>query len=227
MPLRLPIATIRRQVSLPLRFPDGYATHALVFSFDGLVDGRDHLAFGLGDRAAACPLGGDGPMPLIRPHSECLTGDVFGSQRCDCGPQLREAVERIADAGGYLLYLRQEGRGIGLYAKLDAYALQDTGLDTYEANLALGHREDERSYLVAAQMLYALSVSRVALLSNNPDKARQLRRCGVTVAAQVPTGVHLSAANGHYLTTKAQRGDHTLDLPLPEAGSLRPEPSTG
>jgi GTP cyclohydrolase II len=226
MPLRLPIATIRRHVSLPLRFPDGYATHALVFSFDGLVDGRDHLAFGLGDRAAAGPLGGDGPMPLIRPHSECLTGDVFGSQRCDCGPQLREAVERIADAGGYLLYLRQEGRGIGLYAKLDAYALQDTGLDTYEANLALGHREDERSYLAAAQMLYALRVSRVALLSNNPDKARQLRRCGVTVAAQVPTGVHLSAANGHYLATKAQRGDHTLDLPLPEAGSLRPEPST-
>ena len=114
-------------------------------------------------------------MPLVRPHSECLTGDVFGSQRCDCGPQLREAVERIAEAGGYLLYLRQEGRGIGLYAKLDAYALQDTGLDTYEANVALGHGEDERSYLVAAQMLHALGVSRVALLSNNPDKARAAR----------------------------------------------------
>ena len=126
-------------------------------------------------------------MPLIRPHSECLTGDVFGSQRCDCGPQLREAVERIADAGGYLLYLRQEGRGIGLYSKLEAYALQDTGIDTYEANLALGHREDERSYVAAAQMLHALGVSRVALLSNNPDKARQLRSCGVTVVAQVPT----------------------------------------
>ena len=137
---------------------------------------------------------------------------MFGSQRCDCGPQLREAVERITDTGGYLLYLRQEGRGIGLYAKLDAYALQDTGLDTYEANLALGHGEDERSYLVAAQMLQALGVSRVAVLSNNPDKARQLRRFGVTVAALVPTGVHLSAANARYLATKARRGAHTLDL---------------
>src|SRR5919112_5883645 len=212
MPLRLPIATIRRQVSLPLRFPDGYATHALVFSFDGLVDGRDHLAFGLGDRAAAGPLGGDGPMPLIRPHSECLTGDVFGSQRCDCGAQLREAVERIAEAGGYLLYLRQEGRGIGLYSKLDAYLLQDEGLDTYEANLALGHAEDERDYTVAAQMLEALQVPKVALLSNNPDKAAQLTRLGVTVAAQVPTGVHLSATNAGYLETKAWRGAHTLHL---------------
>src|SRR5206468_11110788 len=121
--------------------------------------------------------------------------DVFGSERCDCGPQLREAAERIADSGGYLLYLRQEGRGIGLYAKLDAYALQDAGLDTYEANVALGHREDERSYMVAAQMLQALGVSRAALLSNNPDKARQLRRFGVTVTDLVPTAVHLSATN--------------------------------
>ena len=152
-------------------------------------------------------------MPLIRPHSECLTGDVFGSERCDCGPQLREAVERIAVAGGYLLYLRQEGRGIGLYSKLDAYALQDAGVDTYEANLALGHGEDERSYVAAAQMLHALGVSRVALLSNNPDKARQLRSCGVTVVEQVPTGVYVSAANHRYLETKARRGRHTLDLP--------------
>ena len=136
---------------------------------------------------------------------------MFGSQRCDCGPQLREAVERIADAGGFLLYLRQEGRGIGLYAKLDAYRLQEEGLDTYEANLALGHREDERSYLVAAQMLQALGVSRVALLSNNPDKARQLRRLGMTVTTQVPTGVHLSAANVRYLVTKAGIGAHTLE----------------
>jgi GTP cyclohydrolase II len=214
MPLRLPTATIRTQVSVPLRFADGYAAAARVFSFDGLVDGQEHLAFGLGDRAADVSSNGRGPAPLVRPHSECLTGDVFGSQRCDCGAQLREAVERIADSGGYLLYLRQEGRGIGLYAKLDAYALQDTGLDTYEANVALGHGEDERSYLVAAQMLQALGVSRIALLSNNPDKARQLRRFGVTVAELVPTGVHLSAANARYLGTKARRGAHTLDLPL-------------
>jgi GTP cyclohydrolase II len=209
----LPTATIRTQVALPLRFADGYAASARVFSFDGLVDGREHLAFGLGDRAAAVTPARR-PAPLVRVHSECLTGDVFGSERCDCGPQLREAVERIAGTGGFLLYLRQEGRGIGLYAKLDAYALQDTGLDTYEANLALGHREDERSYLVAAQMLHALRVPRVALLSNNPDKARQLHRFGVKVTAQVPTGVHLSPSNARYLATKARRGAHTLDLPL-------------
>jgi GTP cyclohydrolase II len=210
----LPTATIRNQVSVPLRFADGYSTTARVFSFDGLVDGEENLAFGLGDRAAAVTSVGRASVPLVRPHSECLTGDVFGSQRCDCGPQLREAVERIAESGGYLLYLRHEGRGIGLYSKLDAYALQDAGLDTCEANLALGHREDERSYAVAAQMLLALGVSRVALLSNNPDKARQLRRFGVTVAARVPTGVHLSATNARYLATKAQRGAHTLDVPM-------------
>jgi GTP cyclohydrolase II len=213
-PLPPPTATIRTQVSVPLRFADGYATVARVYSFDGLVDGREHLAFGLGDRAAADTSGVHARVPLVRPHSECLTGDVFGSQRCDCGAQLREAVERIADSGGFVLYLRQEGRGIGLYAKLDAYTLQDAGLDTYEANVALGHREDERSYLVAAQMLRALGEPRVALLSNNPDKARQLRRSGVTVTSLVPTGVHLSAANARYLATKAQRGAHTLDVPL-------------
>ena len=214
MPPPLPIATIRTQVSVPLRFADGYATTARIFSFNGLVDGQENLAFGLGDRAAAVTSAGRAAVPLVRPHSECLTGDVFGSQRCDCGSQLREAVERIADSGGYLLYLRQEGRGIGLYAKLDAYALQDTGLDTYEANLALGHGEDERCYLVAAQMLHALGVCRIALLSNNPDKAWQLRRFGMSVTARVPTRVHLSATNARYLATKAQRGAHTLDLPL-------------
>src|SRR5215217_1649983 len=209
----LPDASIRRQVMIPLRFVDGYTTPARMLTFDGLVDGLEHLALGLGRYAEPSQQSAsDVSVPLVRPHSECLTGDVFGSQRCDCGAQLREAVERIAEAGGYLLYLRQEGRGIGLYSKLDAYLLQDEGLDTYEANLALGHAEDERDYTVAAQMLEALQVPKVALLSNNPDKAAQLTRLGVTVAAQVPTGVHLSATNAGYLETKAWRGAHTLHL---------------
>jgi GTP cyclohydrolase II len=191
-----------------------------VLTFEGLVDGREHLAVGLGDRTSRlAPADRLDHAPLVRLHSECLTGDVFGSQRCDCGPQLREAVELIAEVGGYLLYLRQEGRGIGLVAKLDAYALQDAGLDTYEANLALGFDADERDYAVAAQMLHALGTPCIELLSNNPDKARQLRRHGVTVARQVPTAVHLSRANAHYLATKVRRGAHTLDLP-PAVGEL-------
>ena len=214
MPLSPPKATIRTQVTLPLRFADGYTTPARVYSFNSLVDGREHLALGLGTRARACTSDtGAATVPLVRPHSECLTGEVFGSQRCDCGPQLREAVERIADAGGYLLYLRQEGRGIGLYAKLDAYVLQDAGLDTYEANVALGHAPDERDYTVAAQMLNALAVPTVVLLSSNPDKAAQLTALGVTVTAQVPTRVHLSDANAGYLAAKERRGAYLLENP--------------
>jgi GTP cyclohydrolase II len=205
MAAHVPAATVRRTVVVPLRFPDGYATTADVLTFHNLVDDREHVAFGLGDWRGAIARGE--PAPLVRPHSECLTGDVFGSQRCDCGPQLREAVERVATVGGLVLYLRQEGRGIGLYAKLDAYALQDAGLDTYEANLALGHAEDERDYTVAAQMLFALGVDRIALLSNNPDKADQLRRLGLTIAETVPTGVHLSAANAGYLAAKAKHNN--------------------
>ncbi|MEO3777547.1 GTP cyclohydrolase II [Micromonospora sp. B11E3] len=209
----LPSATVRTQVTVPLRFSDGYAATARVFSFHGLADGREHLAFGVGDwQAALDRAAAGGPPALVRPHSECLTGDVFGSQRCDCGPQLREAVERIADPGGLVLYLRQEGRGIGLYAKLDAYALQDSGLDTYEANLALGRGADERDYTVAAQMLVALGAGRVALLSNNPDKAEQLRRLGIEVVERVPTALHLSPANAGYLAAKASRAAHTIDL---------------
>src|SRR3954447_13947240 len=199
---RLPAAAVRRQVTVPLRFPDGYVTTARVMSFTGLVDGREHLALELGRPPA---------VPLVRPHSECLTGDVFGSQRCDCGPQLREAVQRISETGGYLLYLGQEGRGIGLYDKLDAYALQDAGLDTYEANLALGHAADERDYTVAAQMLRALGVSTLALLTNNPDKEAQLKRLGVVVAARVPTAVHVSETNACYLSAKARNGHQGLD----------------
>jgi GTP cyclohydrolase II len=207
-------ATVRTRVTVPLRFPDGYATTAEVFTFTGLADGKEHLLLGLGDwRGALRRSDGGGAAPLVRPHSECLTGDVFGSERCDCGPQLREAAERITEAGGFLLYLRQEGRGIGLYAKLDAYALQDAGLDTYEANLALGHGEDERDYTAAAQMLTAVGADRIRLLSNNPDKAAQLELLGVEVAEQVPTGVHLSPANERYLTVKRDHTAHTLDLP--------------
>ena len=209
-----PVATVRQQVSVPLRFTDGYTTTAQVFTFDGLVDDEEHLALALGPwRRALRRSAAGGPAPLVRPHSECLTGDVFGSQRCDCGPQLREAVERIADVGGFLLYLRQEGRGIGLYAKLDAYALPDAGLDTFEANVALGRSEDERDYTAAAQMLHALGAHRVALLSNNPDKAEQLGGLGIDITHRIPTAVHLSPSNLRYLAAKATHGAHTLDLP--------------
>jgi GTP cyclohydrolase II len=197
------MAEIRTRVTVPLRFPDGYATTAQVVTFTGLSDGKEHLALGLGT-----PLG----TPLIRPHSECLTGDVFGSERCDCGPQLREAAERITEQGGWLLYLRQEGRGIGLYAKLDAYALQDAGLDTYQANLALGRGEDERDYAAVAEMLQALGVGEVDLLSNNPDKYAQLEALGVTVRRHVATGVHVSSSNAAYLQAKVSHTAHTLDL---------------
>jgi GTP cyclohydrolase II len=199
-------ATIRTKVRVPLRFPDGWETVADVITFTGLADGREHLALGLGAYDTA-------EVPMVRPHSECLTGDVFGSQRCDCGPQLREAVERIAETGGYLLYLRQEGRGIGLYAKLDAYALQDQGLDTYAANRALGHGDDERDYTAAAQMLDALGAPRIRLLSNNPDKALQLDALGVEIEERVSTGVHLSDANLRYLRAKVAHTHHTIDLP--------------
>jgi GTP cyclohydrolase II len=199
-------ATIRAQVSLPITLADGSRTTARAFTFTGLCDGREHLALGLGgwSERPVAPAMLERP-PLTRVHSECLTGDVLGSRRCDCGPQLDEALHRLADEGGLLLYLRQEGRDIGLYAKLDAYVLQDDGLDTYEANLALGYREDARDYTVAAQMLAALGVTRVALLTNNGDKVAQLARLGVDVVNTVPTGVHRSDANGRYLATKLRR----------------------
>ena len=203
----IPQATVRTRVTVPLRFADGFATTARVLTFDGLVDGREHLALGLGDWENAVRA-----TPLVRPHSECLTGDVFGSQRCDCGPQLREAVERIAASGGVLLYLRQEGRGIGLYNKLDAYALQDQGLDTYAANTALGLPEDARDYTAAAQMLTALGIGELDLLSNNPDKAGQLRDLGIDVRDRVPTGVFTTAHNVRYLRAKVLQTQHTLPL---------------
>ncbi|MFF4114100.1 GTP cyclohydrolase II [Streptomyces sp. NPDC001714] len=200
-----PAATQRARVRVPLRFNDGYSVSAELVTFHGLTDGQEHVAVVLGEPAP-------GTLPLVRLHSECLTGDVFGSARCDCGPQLREAVERIAERGGVLLYLRQEGRGIGLYNKLDAYALQDQGLDTYEANAALGLPEDARDYTAAAQMLAALGLTDLDLLSNNPDKAEQLRGLGVTVRDRVPTGVFSTAHNVRYLRAKVLHTQHTLPL---------------
>ncbi|WP_189713007.1 GTP cyclohydrolase II [Streptomyces phaeofaciens] len=196
-------ATQRARVRVPLRFQDGYSVDAELVTFHGLTDGQEHLAVVLGE---------PGEIPLVRLHSECLTGDVFGSARCDCGPQLREAVERIAQTGGVLLYLRQEGRGIGLYNKLDAYALQDQGLDTYEANAALGLPEDDRDYTAAAQMLRALDITRLDLLSNNPDKAGQLRELGIDVHDRVPTGVFTTPHNVRYLRAKVLQTQHTLPL---------------
>lgn len=209
----IPDASVRTSVRIPLRFGDGFATEADVMTFQGLVDGKEHLLLGLGDwQGALDEAHAGGQAPLMRPHSECLTGDVFGSERCDCGPQLREAVERISVTGGFLAYLRQEGRGIGLYAKLDAYALQDAGLDTYEANRAVGHADDERDYAMVAQMLGAVGADRIRLLSNNPDKAAQLAALGVRVEAQVPTAVHLTTANARYLAAKRDVTGHLLAL---------------
>jgi len=142
----------------------------------------------------------------VRLHSECLTGDVFGSRRCDCGPQLEESMERIAAVGGYLVYLRQEGRGIGLYAKLDAYRLQDGGMDTFEANRALGYADDARDYRVAAGMLQALGVARLDLLTGNRQKVADLVDSGVVVRAVLPTGLHQTAENLRYLDAKVARG---------------------
>ncbi|MEU1534818.1 GTP cyclohydrolase II [Streptomyces fagopyri] len=204
-----PTATVRTRVAVPLRFGDGYSVDAELVTFHGLADGREHLAVVIGDAGAT---------PLVRLHSECLTGDVFGSARCDCGPQLREAVERIAERGGVLLYLRQEGRGIGLYNKLDAYALQDQGLDTYAANAALGLPEDDRDYTAAAQMLRALGIGSLDLLSNNPDKAEQLRDLGIEVSHRVPTGVFTTAHNVRYLRAKVLQTQHTLPLAELTAG---------
>ncbi|WP_328554682.1 MULTISPECIES: GTP cyclohydrolase II [unclassified Streptomyces] len=207
-----PTATVRTRVRVPLRFGDGYSVDGELVTFHGLEDDKEHLAVVLGE---------PGANPLVRLHSECLTGDVFGSARCDCGPQLREAVEQIADRGGVLLYLRQEGRGIGLYNKLDAYALQDQGLDTYAANAALGLPEDDRDYTAAAQMLRALGIDSLDLLSNNPDKAEQLRDLGITVSHRVPTGVFTTAHNVRYLRAKVLQTQHTLPLPeLSDASEL-------
>ncbi|MBZ4487154.1 GTP cyclohydrolase II [Microbacterium sp. cx-55] len=210
----IPAAQVRTTVRVPVTLPLGGGTvDADVFTFDGLVDGKEHLLLALGPWRGLVGAETDAAAPLVRLHSECLTGDVFGSERCDCGPQLHEALERLSREGGFLLYLRQEGRGIGLYEKLDAYALQDSGLDTYEANVALGHGEDERDYTVAAQMLAAQNIPRVRLLTNNPEKALQLQADGIRIDEVIPTGVHLTSGNARYLAAKRDHTAHTLQLP--------------
>lgn len=149
---------------------------------------------------------------LVRIHSECLTGDALGSTRCDCGDQLKTAKENIAKEGGVLLYLRQEGRGIGLVEKIKAYALQDEGMDTLEANEQLGHQVDQRDYGIAAQILKHLGVSQVRLLTNNPHKISRLQELGIDVVDRVPLEVDPSADNYSYLETKAKKLGHILKL---------------
>jgi GTP cyclohydrolase II len=169
-------------------------------------DNKEHLALAMGDIE-----GKDGV--LVRVHSECYTGDVLGSLRCDCGEQLHLAMQRIALEGqGVILYLRQEGRGIGLLDKLRAYNLQDQGYDTVEANLALGHQADERDYTVAARMLEDLDVRSIRLLTNNPSKIENLNELGVVVKERIPVESTITADNAFYLFTKVQRMDHLLDL---------------
>ncbi|KQS20128.1 3,4-dihydroxy-2-butanone 4-phosphate synthase [Exiguobacterium sp. Leaf187] len=149
---------------------------------------------------------------LVRLHSECLTGDVFGSKRCDCGPQLDAALERIEREGGAVLYLRQEGRGIGLMAKLKAYELQEQGLDTVEANHALGYPTDMRDYTVAANMLRDLGVTKIRLMTNNPDKQRVLEQEGIEIIERVPHQVPAEPENQRYLKTKQTKLGHWLDI---------------
>ncbi|ASN51858.1 MULTISPECIES: GTP cyclohydrolase II [Sinomonas] len=164
----------------------------------------------------------DGTAPLVRLHSECLTGDVFGSYRCDCGEQLAYALEKIGQEGGTLLYLRgQEGRGIGLANKIKAYALQEAGFDTVEANEQLGLPVDARSYRAAAQILAEMGLTRIRLLSNNPDKKHRLADAGVVIVEMVPTEVPSRAENLRYLQTKKDRMDHRLTLEVRAATGPR------
>jgi len=193
--------TMRARV--PVRLESGVTVDFV--SFHGLADGKEHLAI-------IFPGAKDIPAPLVRIHSECLTGDVFHSARCDCGKQLEEAMNGMSQSGGILLYLRQEGRGIGLYNKLDAYMLQiEQGLDTFESNQQLHFPDDLRDYSVAVHMLEALDVATIRLLTNNPDKAEQLRTHGITVSEILPTQTYMTAENKDYLEAKKNKTKHTLD----------------
>ena len=178
------------------------------FNINGYVDneGREHLALYMGDISNGEPV-------LCRVHSECLTGDALGSAKCDCGQQYDEAMKRIAKEGrGALLYMRQEGRGIGLINKLKAYELQRQGMDTVEANLALGFPEDMRKYDKAAEILRDLGINRVRLMTNNPDKIHKLQELGIEITERVPIIVHHSHSADFYMHTKQEKMGHLLNL---------------
>ncbi len=192
-----PAATIVARARLPL---DGLPPSQMV-AFRDPASGEEHVALVVGAFA--------GKPPLVRLHSECLTGDVFGSLKCGCGPQLREALRIIGnEGGGVLLYLRQEGRGIGLANKLRAYALQDQGLDTVDANRRLGFADDERDYGMAAAMLRALGIDRVRLLTNNPSKIEGMAREGIEVVERVAHHMPTNPHNADYLEVKRKRSGH-------------------
>jgi GTP cyclohydrolase II len=187
------------------RVPLENAADSRVIAFRTEGAGIEHLAIIIGRPEKV-------DAPLVRIHSECFTGDLLGSLRCDCGPQLRGAIARMAAEGaGALLYLAQEGRNIGLVNKLRAYTLQDRGLDTLDANRALGWGADERNFLIAATMLEALGISRIRLLTNNPDKLAALTACGVDVVGRESHAIAPNGENDHYLATKAERFGHLLD----------------
>ena len=166
--------------------------------------GLDHVALTLGD------MGGPDPV-IVRVHSECLTGDSFSSLRCDCGPQLDAALQCIQNVGwGCLVYLRQEGRGIGLHAKIQAYNLQDQGADTLDANLILGHPGDARNYKIAAEILRSIGIERVCLLTNNPDKVNQLKNSNIEVVKRMPLVAGINEGNRNYLETKIEKMGHEI-----------------